>query len=250
MPLATGTALLIGGGLSAAGSLFSNLIGNHQTNSANMELAKYQYKKDLEMWNANNIYNSPEQQMIRLSQAGLNPNLVYGNGSVVGNTSGQLPKYQAPRMEYHYDNPFANAASVLTAYQNYKKTNAEIDLVNAQVDAVRQRTINDTLAAKVTELTMPYKGIQEEERFNLIREQAWKEKYERMSSSTKLEVLKRTIEDQVKSAALKNSLFTKDIDLKRFEIDLRKLGLGQNDNVLYRILGRTLSSDSWRKYWK
>lgn len=50
-----------------------------------------------------NEYNLPINQMARLSQAGLNPNLVYGNGSVVGNTAepaktglghSEMPKYE------------------------------------------------------------------------------------------------------------------------------------------------------------
>ncbi|QCQ84922.1 DNA pilot protein [Blackfly microvirus SF02] len=34
-----------------------------------------------QMWNKTNIYNSPVEQMARLKAAGLNPNLVYGNGA-------------------------------------------------------------------------------------------------------------------------------------------------------------------------
>lgn len=37
---------------------------------------------------AQNAYNSPAAQMQRLQAAGLNPNLVYGSGNVVGNQSG------------------------------------------------------------------------------------------------------------------------------------------------------------------
>lgn len=38
-------------------------------------------------WNLANDYNHPIQQMNRLKAAGLNPNLVYGSGSVAGNTT-------------------------------------------------------------------------------------------------------------------------------------------------------------------
>lgn len=62
------------------------------------EMAEYAYTKDVEMWNMANEYNSPTAQMERLKAANLNPNLVYGNGSVVGNTSTQTPKYQKPNV--------------------------------------------------------------------------------------------------------------------------------------------------------
>ena len=38
-------------------------------------------------WTLANDYNHPIQQMERLKAAGLNPNLVYGSGSVAGNTT-------------------------------------------------------------------------------------------------------------------------------------------------------------------
>lgn len=87
--------------ISAGGNLLSNLLGfgsQAMTNKSNMKLAEYQYQKNLEMWNRNNEYNSPVNQMKRLSEAGLNPNLVYGHGSI-SNTSTSTPAYQAPNLQ-------------------------------------------------------------------------------------------------------------------------------------------------------
>lgn len=63
-------------------------------NEANKELAAYSYSKDLEMWNRQNAYNNPQSQMERFSDAGLNPNLIYGKGTAGNATT--LPKYQTP----------------------------------------------------------------------------------------------------------------------------------------------------------
>lgn len=41
----------------------------------------------MKSWQLANDYNHPIQQMQRLKAAGLNPNLVYGSGSVAGNTT-------------------------------------------------------------------------------------------------------------------------------------------------------------------
>lgn len=87
--------------ISAGGNFLSNLLGfgsQAMTNKSNMKLAEYQYQKNLEMWNRNNEYNSPVNQMKRLSEAGLNPNLVYGHGSI-SNTSTSTPAYQAPNLQ-------------------------------------------------------------------------------------------------------------------------------------------------------
>lgn len=44
-------------------------------------------EKAMQAWHLQNDYNHPIQQMERLQAAGLNPNLVYGSGSVAGNTT-------------------------------------------------------------------------------------------------------------------------------------------------------------------
>ena len=56
-----------------------------------------QHQLDKQMFDYQNAYNTPEQQMARLKAAGLNPNLMYGQGTT-GNASGypqtkQLPAY-------------------------------------------------------------------------------------------------------------------------------------------------------------
>ena len=69
----------------------------------NKELAQYTFDKNLEMWKMQNKYNAPGAQMQRLQEAGLNPHLMYGKGTV-GNAQGmpqmQQNPYIAPRMDY------------------------------------------------------------------------------------------------------------------------------------------------------
>lgn len=72
---------LISGGTGIVGNLLSSVMGN---------------RRDLRMWRMTNAYNSPEQQMARLKKAGLNPALVYGSSSVVGNSQSQRPTTNIP----------------------------------------------------------------------------------------------------------------------------------------------------------
>lgn len=97
------------------------------------EMAEYQYSKDLEQWERANQYNAPIQQMARYKDAGLNPHLIYGQGSP-GNTATTLPKYQAPRPQYTYANPtaFQEVGNILRAYNDFRLANAQIDLVRNQ----------------------------------------------------------------------------------------------------------------------
>lgn len=100
------------------------------TNAANMKLAEYGYSKDLEMWNRQNEYNTPEAQMERFKLAGLNPNLIYSQGSAGNSTS--IPHYSAPTMQYNYK-PMVNIPEVISGYQDFQLKQAQIDNVKAAV---------------------------------------------------------------------------------------------------------------------
>lgn len=71
---------------------------NEQTFGHNRALAEEAYQRDVAMWNMQNAYNAPKEQMVRLQAAGMNPNLVYGSGNVTGNTAGSPPSY--PQVQY------------------------------------------------------------------------------------------------------------------------------------------------------
>lgn len=72
--------------------------------------AELAYQRQVEMWHMQNAYNSPMEQMKRFGAAGLNPNLIYGQGSS-GNSS-KFPEYQAPNLQYRYEAPQYGAAAM------------------------------------------------------------------------------------------------------------------------------------------
>lgn len=99
--------------------------------SANKELAEYQYSRDLEQWHRANEYNSPTMQMARLREAGLNPNMVYGTGGAK-TLSAQSPKYQNVKTDFSARQPMLQPLQILSAYQDFKMKNAQIDLLQEQ----------------------------------------------------------------------------------------------------------------------
>lgn len=70
------------------------------------ELMGKQFNSQLMMWNLQNEYNSPSAQMERLRAAGLNPALVYGNGSALTPASsmnapgGSAPSNSGPSVSF------------------------------------------------------------------------------------------------------------------------------------------------------
>lgn len=112
----------------------TNLQITRETNAANRQLAEYEWNKNLEMWNRQNQYNSPAAQMQRYKDAGLNPNLIYGQGSSGNATT--LPKYSAPTMQPVTVNPqlmrLDNALNVLGHYMDYRIKSAQEEQIKAQ----------------------------------------------------------------------------------------------------------------------
>lgn len=132
---------LIGGGLLGAAS---NVIGglldfgaNKQANKQAKELAKYQYDLNMQAWREQTDYNKPINQVARLQEAGLNPQLAYGNGTQAGNAT-PAPGYQAPTLHrYQGAQTTANAAAstATTIYQTLlaaQKQKEELKLLDSQ----------------------------------------------------------------------------------------------------------------------
>lgn len=80
----------VGGALLNAGlGVVGNFLGNKQAEKNQQKqnefnAAEAQKTRDWQemMWNKNNEYNTPLAQVNRLQEAGLNPNLIYGNGTM------------------------------------------------------------------------------------------------------------------------------------------------------------------------
>lgn len=80
-------------GLNVAGGL----AGQNLSYGQQKRLADRQYGYNLNMMHYQNAYNSPQSQMERYRAAGLNPNLIYGQGTSGNMTSApQYPDIQAP----------------------------------------------------------------------------------------------------------------------------------------------------------
>lgn len=108
----------------------------------NKDLASYQFDLELEQWNRANEYNSPYQQMQRYKQAGLNPNLIYGQANEAESSA---PSASA---SFSYDtsvNPLQVAQVALDGYTKYRTMSMMQEKQQAEIDSINQSTRNAEL---------------------------------------------------------------------------------------------------------
>lgn len=204
-----GSSLITGGG-----SLLGSLLGfgsQERANKANLKLAEYQYSKALEMWNRQNEYNLPKNQMSRLTDAGLNPNLVYGNGTVQGLTSAPAPQYHAPNFQAYTNFGSLGAEQAVTTYMQAKQTDATVRKTNAEADRILKEMPLIDLDKTLKELDIAKRGI-----LNSISEKErdhWEEQYEMMLDEMQSRIDKNRSEIPLNLS--KENNYNADTDLKK-----------------------------------
>ena len=105
----------------------------------NQMLARQQNQWNLEQWQRENYYNSPAAQMYRLRQAGLNPDLMYGQGTT-GNSAG------SPEMTSGASSEPQDMASLLSKRSLGQTLSMSIEreqqrrMTEAQIEAIKANT--------------------------------------------------------------------------------------------------------------
>lgn len=181
-----GVASLIGGGISAVAGLFGGKKSNdanvkvaREYNQGQMDLAKYQNEQNVKMWNMQNAYNTPAMQMQRMQEAGLNPNLMYGQGTT-GNASSapdaMTPQMTKPDLSYQY---VADAGkSVGDAVQSYiqaQMADASIKKIDADTALTRQNIVNmqeDEKLKKLHQISMGFANSKSQKELEF-----WEQRY-------------------------------------------------------------------------
>lgn len=128
-----------------AAQLIGSLFNSRQTRKNTKQQIAYQKEEaererasNMEMWNTQTAYNSPKEQMARLQNAGLNPNLAYGSGNVAG-LSADTPKgyERAGNVDFGQQksilgSALSTAPATLSMYQDFKMKNAQIDIAQRE----------------------------------------------------------------------------------------------------------------------
>lgn len=114
--------------LGAAAGWLGGQIGANRQASHNKSLARLQHKQNMELLQYQLDYNTPANQMARFGEAGLNPNLIYGQGSP-GNmeSAPRYPDIRPADQQSHW-------MDLGTKFQQMKLMEAQADLTKQKVE--------------------------------------------------------------------------------------------------------------------
>lgn len=143
--LGAGTGFMLGGpvgaGIGAVAGAGLGTYSAYQTdaqNRANKKAIDKANAYDLYLWDLANQYNDPSAQMKRLAAAGLNPNLVYGSGSVTGNTTGTAGSNGVASQEVF--NAVQKGLPLAQGLANLRNTNSQNELLQYQMGQTMAQT--------------------------------------------------------------------------------------------------------------
>lgn len=131
IPALVGVASLIGG-----------VINQRRQHKANKDLAAFQADANERYLDKQNAYNTPKNQMTRFQDAGLNPNLIYGQGSP-GNQSTPLQYPEIGRTNYQ------DMGNVMGTVNQTAMTMSQVQAIDAKTRQTYVLTELNKLQAQV-----------------------------------------------------------------------------------------------------
>lgn len=226
-------------------------------NKANMELAAYQYDEQRKMWDAQNLYNDPSAQLARYRAAGLSPNLIYGGGAgggSAGNAS-DYPKYQAPHIQQEFANPQTAITGVISAYQDYRVKQAQINNIEATAENTRARTMSEALRPKWLQTNTEIAEDKRDQLRYIYPYQAAIQGNAARSSEAKLQQDWKRLslmgqEEQMNmlrqsGQSLENEKRETEILFNKYRNQWMQAGITSSDNLVLRLFTRMLSENGF-----
>ena len=133
------------GGLSAIGNAITGGASARKQYEYQSKLMDKQNNFALSMYNMDNRYNSPVMQRARLEQAGLNPNLMYGNGGIQNTSSGApgSASGQAPQVDY------GRPSEAISNALQYAIVNAQTDKMNEEARLAAERAQSEAISREL-----------------------------------------------------------------------------------------------------
>lgn len=250
------------GALALAYTAYQGSRNQDKQNRANREAADLAWEREKEMWNMVNQYNSPESQMARYQQAGLNPNLMYSQGSS-GNSTSQ-PHYTAPQQTYQF-NAGEYLMQAIPQFQSIQMRAAQVDNIKAQTENTRSRTVNESLRSALLDIAGD-KGridlmdqgdgrslyqVQQESKTRKAVGEAGRQSAYLSQAVAKVMLMNQQIQLQkLEESYRRSNLTTQQIDqeqkradllFSKYRNELMSQGITTSDSPIWRLLVRAMS---------
>lgn len=278
MPIPVAGLIAAGASLVGSGAqVYAQGKTNKKTRQWNEMMYGRQRQDAIDDWNRQNEYNSPEATMRRLKEAGLNPNLVYGDGATtvaqsVRSTESKAWNPQAP----DYGNVSKAALEGLGAYQDFTLQQEQVKNMVAQRENMQLDSILKSIEVSSNQIKNAKGSLELSQARDLYDTtvQTAKEQLHNLQVSTDVK-----INEEARNAALHAPNLATAIQrvaalqaginisaqqlenlkksgvLQQLEINMRKLGLSYNDGVILRAIaqfsnGKSLPEvvkDIWNK---
>ena len=220
---------------------------NRKNREYNLMLAQQQNQWNQEQWERENEYNTPVNQIQRMKDANLNPDLVYGNGAVQS-ISASSPQMTSGAPSSPVDMSVLGQKMTIGQAIEYSirlaTMKAQADNIRADTEKKRQETYGQQLSNDFTELANQLdldakvlannlSAQQQEfaiEQFNLLKQQIQTEKAKLLSMD--LDNVRKRIENSFKDKELSAIVKKLEEDAKISEQDA-KFAL---ESFTYRLL--------------
>lgn len=286
------TAGLITAGVAAlgqGGQAYAQGRMNKKTREWNEKMYNLQRQHSLVDWTMQNEYNSPQAQMQRLKMAGLNPNMVYGRGTI-DNQTGTVRSTDVKAWNPETPNFSLGAAAQtgLSAYYDTQIKQAQIDNLKAQNTDITNsailkaaQTVATTQGTEMSKFDLGLKSELRQTSLQAAQESLRKlttdidismsanDRAAALNSSNLKEAIERILssrEQRSKTIVEKEQIrkqidiMKKDGELKDLDLNLKRIGVQPGDNIILRAAGQYLNKkgnkiseflNSYDKYgWK
>jgi len=268
----TGGSAILGSGINSLSQ--GNL--NKRNRRWSEQMYNKQYNDNLAFWAMQNEYNSPQAQMRRFQAAGLNPNLIYGQGNSGNAGAVQTPDIQGiDQRSPEWGNALAATGEGIASFYDTKIKQATANNLEQQNTVIRQdallkeaQTLQTLAGTDSTKFDLSQKirladisaqaasenlrslktqtdiAINRDAREALKNTSDLAEAAERMltmrEQRTKIPQELANLRIQHQQVREQIKLMRQDGTLKRLEIQLREDGINPNDPMYLRIMGQAL----------
>ena len=211
-------------------------------------LGQWNREKDfnLEMWHLQNAYNSPQAQMQRFKEAGLNPHLIYGKGSPGNAGSLAAPRAAQPDVKPYNRAQSRNIFEGIKGFQDiyqFRNLNAQTNNLKAQTDVANQQAYNLSVDALSKALDLDIKGQTKDSVVALAKHNADIAGTKAESDRLQLDILENTKQETIDTVKQNLALLKQDTSVRESQaiIAKAKANLAKDgivgDSAAYIIMG-------------